>query len=88
MIDFFFDFDNSEKQGPNNAPHKISAKYTSWSGEKFDFIGFAFKLWWPSWILHQAEFCYPEALQCGQAACEILEQWVQWFQRKSHLNGL
>ena len=30
-------------------------------------------------ILDQTEFYHNEAVQSGNAACGILEPWVQWF---------
>ena len=58
---------------------KFQPNIPSGSGERFILLVSLFKLRWPSWT---------EALQSDHAACEILEAWVQWFQRISHLNGL
>ena len=70
---FFFQFNNSEYQGPNNSPYKISAKNTKWPWRKNDFIGFSILSYGGHLDSPRlAEFYHSEALQSGNAACETL----------------
>ena len=53
-------------------------------GENGDFISFAIF----SNGGHLEFSTYSEVLESDHAAYEILDSWMQWFKRISHLNGL
>ena len=51
--------------------HTFSQIYKVVLEKKMILLVSLLEIWWPAWILNDAELCHSEALQLGHAASEI-----------------